>query len=109
MACGLPEKTESTAAMRRYFRDFRGEVDHEEAYDVFYSYLSSFAHADIHLVDHFLKLGPDGAEWSTRSDEAHVGNVFRYAATFLTCFLGLLGEQFHTWSEADTRMCWESA
>jgi hypothetical protein len=83
------------------------EVDHEEAYDVFYSFLSSFAHADIHLADRFLKVGTQGPEWSMRADELDVGNVFRYAATFFTCFLDLVGAQFHTWQEHQTRACWD--
>jgi len=89
-------------------RTMAAEVDHEEAYDVFYSFLSSFAHADIHLADRFLRVGPAGPKWSMRADEFDVGNVFRYAATFLTCFLDLVGAQFQTWSERDTRSCWDT-
>jgi hypothetical protein len=115
-AAALPrfQKTSKKGRVSEYvnwsgksIRDVAVEVDHEEAYDVFYSYLSSFAHADIHLADLFLKLGPNGAEWSERSDEAHVGNVFRHAAAFLTCFLDLVGDEFHTWAQTETRLCWD--
>jgi hypothetical protein len=36
------------------------DVHHEEAYDIFYADLSSFAHADVRLADRFLHTtGPD--------------------------------------------------
>jgi hypothetical protein len=85
------------------------EVDHVEAYDVFYSELSSFAHADVHLADRFLKVRPQGPTWSRRADEYDVGNVFRHAANFLTCYLELFGGAFDSWSKADVLKCWELA
>ena len=42
------------------------EVDHAEAYDVFYADLSSFAHADVRLADRFLRLRDGGLKWSAR-------------------------------------------
>src|SRR6185437_1685054 len=41
-------------------RKMANEVDHAEAYDVFYSELSSFAHGNVHLADRFLQSRPDG-------------------------------------------------
>jgi hypothetical protein len=82
------------------------EVDHEEAYDIFYAELSSFAHVDVRLANRFLQIRPDGLTWSQRTKPFDVGNVFRYAATFMTCFLELFADQFGTWSKDDIRACW---
>ncbi len=89
------------------FRQMAVEVDHEEAYDVFYAELSSFTHVDVRLADRFLRIHPNGLSWSLRSSESDVGNVFRYAASFLTCFLELLAEQFSVWKKEDVRKCWD--
>jgi hypothetical protein len=88
-------------------RQMASEVDHEEAYDIFYSELSSFTHADVHLADRYLKLRPDGPVWSQRASDYDVGNVFRHAASFLTCYLELFGGQFKTWTEAEVTDCWK--
>lgn len=87
-------------------RQMAEEVEHLEAYDVFYSELSSFTHADVHLADRYLQVHPDGPIWSQRANEGDVGNVFRHAASFLTCYLELFGEQFKTWKEAEILSCW---
>lgn len=88
-------------------RQVAAEVDHAEAYDVFYAELSSFAHADVHLADRFLQVHPDGPVWSQRAEEGDVGNVFRYAASFLTCYLELFSREFKSWSEAEVQKCWQ--
>jgi hypothetical protein len=36
-----------------------------------------------------------------------LGNVFRYAASFLTCYLDLFGRQFKTWSQVEVEECWQ--
>ena len=82
------------------------EVDHLEAYDIFYSELSSFAHLDVHSADRFLKCPPNGPVWSQRANEYDVGNVFRHAASFLTCYLGLFGREFQMFSEVEVKNCW---
>jgi hypothetical protein len=82
------------------------EVDHLEAYDIFYAQLSSFAHADVHLADRYLKIHSDGPIWTQRANEADVGNVFRHAASFLTCYLEFFGEQFETWGKDDVLQWW---
>jgi len=82
------------------------EVDHVEAYDIFYAELSSFAHVDVHLADRFLQLRPEGPVWSQRAREFDVGNVFRRGAEFLTCYLKLFGEQFKTWTNTEVQDCW---
>ena len=87
-------------------REMAAEVDHVEAYDVFYAELSSFAHTDVHLADRFLQRRPDGPVWSQRAEGADVGNVFKHAANFLTCYLELIGRQFKTWTEAPVHACW---
>lgn len=87
-------------------RQMASEVDHVEAYDIFYSELSSFAHADIHLADHFLQRRPEGWMWSQQSDEVDVGGVFRHAANFLTCYMKLFSRQIKSWSEAEVENCW---
>jgi len=87
-------------------RQMAAEVNHVEAYDVFYTELSSFTHGDVHLADRFLQHRPDGPVWSQRADEGDVGNVFRHAASFLTCFLELFGRQFSTLSEVEVQGCW---
>lgn len=89
-------------------RQMAVEVDHEEAYDIFYAELSSFVHVDVHHADRFLQNQADGPTWSQRADEFDVGNVFRYAATFYTCFLELFGSQFNTWPEEAVRNCWKT-
>jgi hypothetical protein len=83
------------------------EVDHEEAYDIFYAELSSFTHVDVNLANRFLRIGPDGLSWSQRPSQFDVGNVFRYAAIFLTCFLELFAEKFDVWSKDEVRKCWD--
>lgn len=87
-------------------RQMAVEVDHVEAYDIFYSELSSFTHVDVHLADRFLQVRPDGPVWSQRAEEGDVGNVFRHAASFLTCYLELFSRQFKVWSEIDVQDCW---
>lgn len=82
------------------------EVDHIEAYDIFYAELSSLTHVDVHLADRFLRFRPEGPVWSQQAREFDVGNVFRYAAEFLTCYLKLFGEQFKTWTNTEVLDCW---
>jgi hypothetical protein len=87
-------------------RQMAVDVHHEEAYDIFYADLSSFAHADVRLADRFLRTtGPELA-WSQRASDVDVGFVFRYAAIFLTCFLELFGQQFGLWEESQIEECW---
>ncbi len=88
-------------------RQLAVEVDHKEAYEVFYSELSSFTHGDVSLANRFLRLDTKGIRWTMRSNEFDVGNVFRFAATFFTCFLELFGKQFNTWEENDIYKCWK--
>jgi hypothetical protein len=83
------------------------EVDHEAAYDIFYADLSSFTHVDVNLANRFLRLKDGDVKWSQKPHEFDVGNVFRYAATFLTCFLELYGKEFRVWDSAKVRGCWE--
>jgi hypothetical protein len=87
-------------------RQMAEEVEHVEAYDIFYAELSSFAHGDVHMADRYLRIDSDGPVWTQKSKEADVGNVFRHAASFLTCYLELFGVQFGTWSVADVTECW---
>ena len=88
-------------------RQMAVDVDHVEAYDIFYAELSSFAHVDVHLADRFLQHRSDGPVWTQRANEGDVGNVFRHAASFMTCYLELFSRQFKTWSEADVQECWK--
>ena len=87
-------------------RQMAAEVDHVEAYDVFYPELSSFTHVDVHLANRFLQARPDGPVWSQRAEEGDVGNVYRHAASFLTCYLELFSCHFKTWSHAEVQECW---
>jgi hypothetical protein len=89
-------------------RKLAEEVDHLESYDVFYGELSSFTHGDVHLADRYLQHQTDGPIWSLRANEFDVGNVFRHAATFLTCYMKLFGQQFKNWSDVDVEFCWET-
>jgi len=88
-------------------RQMSEEVDHAEAYDVFYSELSAFTHVNVRLADRFLRLRQDGLAWSQMADEFDFGNVFRHSANFLTCFLELFATQFGTWVQKDVQDCWE--
>jgi len=83
------------------------EVEHLEAYDTFYADLSSFTHVDVRLADRFLHNRPDGPACSQRTEEGDVGNVFRWAASFLTCYLELFGRQLCTWSEDAVQERWQ--
>lgn len=83
------------------------EVDHIEAYDIFYSEFSSFTHGDVHLANRFLQIRPDGPVWSQKANDFDVGNVFRHAISFLECNLKLFGKQFNTWTEAEVSDCWK--
>jgi hypothetical protein len=87
-------------------RQMAAEVEHEEAYDVFYADLSSFTHVDVRLANRFLRLHDDGMTWSQRAHEFDVGNVFRYAAIFLACYLKLFGKQFGGWDSQTVERCW---
>lgn len=87
-------------------REMAREVDHLEAYDVFYSDLSSFAHVNVLLANRFLRVEPNKIGWSQRANEYDVGNVFRYAAIFFSCLLEHFGKQFGTWTEQDVQACW---
>ena len=82
------------------------EVDHEEAYDLFYADLSSFTHADVRLADRFLRLNSEGISWSSRSHDPDIGGVFRYADIFLDCFLRFFGREFNIWPENSVGECW---
>jgi hypothetical protein len=82
------------------------KVDHKEAYDVFYAHLSSFTHADVRLANSFLRLSPGKISWSVSHDEVATVFVFKYAATFLTCFFELFSEQFNLWSKQQVLDCW---
>ena len=82
------------------------EVDHKEAYDIFYAELSSFTHVDVRLANRFLRIRPNGLTWTQRVISFDVGNVFRYAAIFLTCFLELYANQFGVFSKDDIKSCW---
>lgn len=90
-------------------KEMAAEVDHIEAYDVFYTFLSSFTHADVRLADRFLRYGPHGLEWSDGAREFDVGNVLRHAATFLTCFLELMASEFSVWTKSQVHACWRCA
>jgi len=108
------DRSRFESAGGRAFRNWSGksirkmavEADHEEACDIFYAELSSFAHGRVELANRFLRSPPDGLSWSQRPTEFDVGNVFRHAATFLTCFLELFGEQFRRWTKEDVHNCW---
>ena len=82
------------------------EVDHEEAYDIFYADLSSFTHGDVRLANRFLHLDSTGMSWSSQARYVDIGGVFRYADIFLSCFLGLFGKEFRLWSEQEIKDCW---
>ena len=88
-------------------RQMAVEVKHEESYDVFYSELSSFTHADVRLANRFLKLPRDGPLLTSRAEEGDVGAVYRFAATFLTCFLGLFGDESGIWTKEEVERCWD--
>lgn len=86
------------------------EVDHLEAYELFYTDLSDFTHVNVKMANRFLRLDglkTGGPVWTQRADGSDVANVFRYAATFLTCFLKLFGEQFGTWDAVKVMACWD--
>jgi hypothetical protein len=88
-------------------RDMAADVDHEEAYDIFYADLSSFTHADVRLADRFLQLNSNGISWSSQAHPFDIGGVFRYADIFLSCFLSLFGKNFNLWTEFDVKKCWD--
>lgn len=88
-------------------RQMAEEVKHLESYDIFYTHLSAFTHVNIELANRFLRFGETGPTWSARANEFDVGNVFRYAATFLTCFLQLFGKEFGAWDDSRVMTCWD--
>jgi hypothetical protein len=88
-------------------RQLAVEVNHEESYDVFYSDLSSFAHADVKLADRFVICSGDGVTLSNRARESAIGAVWRYAAIFLTCFLELFGRELRLWNADEVERCWD--
>jgi hypothetical protein len=90
----------------RTLRQMATEVDHAEAYDTFYADLSSFAHADVRLADRFLQRRESTWTWSQMADEVDVGRVFRYADSFLECYLTLFGREFGFWPASAVDDCW---
>jgi len=84
------------------------EVDHEIEYDLFYSELSSFVHTNVRSADQFLRSDSFGFYWTQHPSEYHIGNVFRHATTFFSCFLVLFGKEFKIWSEQDVGKVLES-
>jgi len=109
------QRTSSKGKARRFtnwsgksLRELAVLVDHEEAYDVFYSDLCSFAHVDVRLANRFLRIKPDGLAWTQRALQPDVGGVIRYAAIFFDCFLRLFGRTFGSWDESTVQECWES-
>lgn len=88
-------------------REMAIEVDHLEAYDIFYADLSAFTHVNVMLANRFLRLKEDGPMWSMRANEFDVGIVFRYTAIFMSCFLELFGKQFDLWDKARVMACWD--
>ena len=55
----------------------------------------------------FLKIKSEDILWSMKANEYDIANIFRYAATFFSCFLELFGEQFKTWKLTDIEDCWK--
>lgn len=90
-------------------KDMAGKVDHEIEYDLFYSELSSYTHCDVRLADQFLHATNSGIIWSQKAKPYDVGCVLRYAATFLSCFLTLYGQQFDLWTEENIAEIWKRA
>jgi hypothetical protein len=88
-------------------RQLAVEVNHEESYDIFYSELSSFAHADVKLADRFVIHSVDGVTLSNRARDCDIGAVWRYAAIFLTCFLELFGKELQLWNADEVEWCWD--
>jgi hypothetical protein len=99
-----------TKAIRNWsgltLKEMARAVDHVEAYDVFYSDLSSYTHADVHLADSFLKIGDSDRSWSMKAHEGDFAFVVQYALSFFECFLTLFGSQFNTWKPSDVSACW---
>ena len=89
-------------------RQMSVDVDHEEAYDVFYAELSSFAHGDVRLANRFLRLSGNDMSWSHRATEGDAGKVFRHAAAFLTCYLEFFGREFEIWAPPAVEECWKT-
>jgi hypothetical protein len=87
-------------------KEMAKRVDHVEAYDVFYSDLSSYTHADVHLADSFLHLSNEGKRWTMRAHEGDFAFTVRYAITFLECFLTLFAAEFGSWSQSDVASAW---
>jgi Family of unknown function (DUF5677) len=88
-------------------REIAIEVDHLEAYDIFYADLSAFTHVNVMLANRFLRLNEEGPMWSMRANEFDVGSVFRYTAIFMSCFLELFGKQFDLWDKDKVMVCWD--
>lgn len=89
-------------------RQLSVDVAHEEAYDTFYSELSSFTHGDVLMANRFLRLRPTGPAWTQRANWHDVGQVFHDASSFLTCFLKLFGSEFGVWSATAVEACWDA-
>ena len=83
------------------------DVNHVEAYETFYSELSSFIHADVNMANRFLRQQPDGPFWTQRANWYDVGEVLHDASSFLSCFLKLFGAQFGVWNDKDIDACWD--
>jgi hypothetical protein len=82
------------------------EVDHEEAYDVFYSELSAFTHVNVDLANRYLHLSQNDITWTMKANDFDRSNVFRYAATFFSCFLELFGKEFNCLTADEINNSW---
>ena len=89
-------------------RQLASDVDHMEAYDTFYSALSSFAHADVLMANRFLRPSPDSLYWTQRANWRDVGEVLHDAGSFMSCYLKLFGSQFGVWTDDTVDACWDS-
>ena len=88
-------------------REMAREVDHELEYDISYSRLSSFVHADSRLADRFLKKNSSGSIRALKKEDYEVGFVLQYSATFFDRFLRLFGNEFKFWTEEEVNACWK--
>jgi hypothetical protein len=88
-------------------KEMARDVNQELEYEIEYSKLSSFVHADIRLAGRFLKAKGAEPYWSLKNEEIAVGLVFDRSASYFASFLRFIGNEFKLWTDKDIDSCWE--
>ena len=83
-------------------------VDHIEPYRYFYSFLSSFTHADVRLVSTYIARSHSHQTPENDRHSFDVWTVSQHAVSFFMCFLKFYARETGSWTENDVEQCLET-